>query len=66
MTESIGRFRTFQNLSKDLDSHLLARWTLGRGGGARAMTALHSDIPWVLLYSALFTVLVLAWAYVPA
>jgi len=25
-----------------------------------------SDIPWVLLYSALATLLILAWAYVPA
>jgi hypothetical protein len=30
------------------------------------MKASVSDIPWVLLYSAVIVLLVLAWAYVPA
>ena len=30
------------------------------------MTVSHSDLPWVLFYSVLLVLFIVAWAYVPA
>jgi hypothetical protein len=74
-TADIGRFRTIQDLAKDLAPlyrHIGhgTRWRCAMNGILAAEKRQGwpgaSDIPWVLLYSTLATLLILSWAFIPA